>query len=691
MIRRIFLRNAYGLVMAFALSGIAAAQEGLPVSLISYNGERPAPLSADNPLLNSIGVLFAPEKPANPESQYDDYATAFLISECYALAGSAIAGQLAVSERMFGGSTIELIGVRFGIGLKPGFDLTSLSDESFRATWPVTAHTVVPRGVDDALFETTRWWLLHLDGCETGDEKNGTALAFDPVTSMELRADGLPRVAKHIGALMTDQVSLVELPCQILGPMRRPSWETTCSSWLGMMGGPVLTFDAERKAWTAIGIVPIHNPALLLMPSGRLASGKRSFDVYEVDEKNPRFFDYTTNMVPMAQIWSWVRDLVEADRPGLLDPSRANVAEESFDLKQSLLMEMREKPEESWSAFDYTRFALGLEALRLDHDAAKFFKSALVKDPTYLPAAARLSLNLELLGPWGMSDGELEMLRGAMGDIVAKYPEDPQMILRRIFVNQKLELDSAIIEDGERFLSASVGRHAPSMLHVDLGMAHLGLGDLIKAREAFAKALQMDAQNVDAVLGLARIALFDGRVEDAVRLAEKAAKLGARDAGPALFLAIARAQAADLDGALAVLEEAGERYAYDASIPAYLAMFRGYKRAIDGELTGGLLLSASEASETYEGQWPREIVEVFLGTRTRDSIAGIDYSSYTPDWRRSIRTGTIALMAAYDLSQGRKIDIAEIENGLAADKSRFSAHLAPILADWAARVAASNP
>jgi hypothetical protein len=82
---------------------------------------------------------------------------------------------------------------------------------------------------------------------------------------------------------------------------------------------------------------------------------------------------------------------------------------------------------------------------------------------------------------------------------------------------------------------------------------------------------------------------------------------------------------------------------------------------------------------------------VFLGTRLRDSIAGIDYSSYTPDWRRSIRTGSIALMAAYDLSQGRKIDVAEIVSSLAADKSRFSAHLVPILADWAARVAASNP
>lgn len=692
MIGSVLRQISLGIAVNMCLSGIAAAQEDLPVSLVSYNSERPVPLAPDDPLYNSVGVLFAPpEKLAKLDPQSDGYATAFLVSECYALTGSAAAGQLAVSQRMFGGDTIELIGVRFGIGLKPGSEATTLSEESFRATWPVTAHQIVPREVDDELFATSRWWLLHLDGCEAGDEKNGTPLAFDPVTSAELQADGLPKAARHVGMLMTDQLSLVELPCQILGQIRRPSWESTCSSWFGMMGGPVLSFDPDRMTWTAIGFIPIGNFAVILTRSEGLSSGKRSFDVYSVDEKNPRFFDYTADVVPMAQTWPWIRDTIEADHPGLLESSRANVAESDVDLKQALLMQMQQRPETSWSAFDYTRFALGLEALGFDNDAAKFFKSAFVKDPAYLPAAARLSLNLEVLGPWGMSDGEIEMLRGAMGEAVERYPEDPEMILRRIFVEQKLALDSAIIEDAEKFLSVTIQRGAPSMLYVDLGTAYLGIGDFKKARESFARARKLDAMNVDAILGVARVDLFEGQMDNAVRFAEKAAKLDSSDAGSTLFLAIARAQAGDLDGAILALEEACAQCKRDAAVPTYLAIFRGYKRAVDGEAPGGLLLSASEVSETYEGFWPREIADLFLGVRSLDSIVNKDYSSYTPDWRRAIRTGNVALLAAYDLSQGQKIDIADVERRLAEDKSKFSAHLAPILADWAARVAAANP
>ncbi|WP_374297994.1 hypothetical protein, partial [Sphingomonas sp.] len=181
MIGSVLRQISLGIAVNMCLSGIAAAQEDLPVSLVSYNSERPVPLAPDDPLYNSVGVLFAPpEKLAKLDPQSDGYATAFLVSECYALTGSAAAGQLAVSQRMFGGDTIELIGVRFGIGLKPGSEATTLSEESFRATWPVTAHQIVPREVDDELFATSRWWLLHLDGCEAGDEKNGTPLAFDP-------------------------------------------------------------------------------------------------------------------------------------------------------------------------------------------------------------------------------------------------------------------------------------------------------------------------------------------------------------------------------------------------------------------------------------------------------------------------------------------------------------------------------
>ena len=49
----------------------------------------------------------------------------------------------------------------------------------------------------------------------------GKPIAFDPVTSLELLEAGLPVAARHVGALLTDHLSLLELPkCQILGAFR---------------------------------------------------------------------------------------------------------------------------------------------------------------------------------------------------------------------------------------------------------------------------------------------------------------------------------------------------------------------------------------------------------------------------------------------------------------------------------------
>ena len=120
----------------------------------------------------------------------------------------------------------------------------------------------------------------------------------------------------------------MELPkCQLLGAFRSKQWESTCSSWLGMAGGPVLTYDKSTKAWTAIGFIPQPNLGLLLNPGDSMSSGKRVIDVYKVEARNPRYFQYTTQVVPMAQVWPWIRDLIEGDNPGLIDPRRADVAE----------------------------------------------------------------------------------------------------------------------------------------------------------------------------------------------------------------------------------------------------------------------------------------------------------------------------------------------------------------------------
>ncbi len=680
------------LFMAMLCRIEVASAEELPISLISYDGQRPIALAPNDPLAESVGVLFtSPEQYAKRDPSTDGYATAFLISECYALAGSRAVEALPESIRSFGGSTYELLGVRFGIGLKPGSEPGALTEASFRVTWPVTVRLVVPEEVDRERFGLTPWSLLHLEGCETDAKDNGKPIPSDPVTSLELQESGLPAAARHVGVLMTDRLSIVELPnCQIFGQMRGLSWESTCSSWLGMTGGPVLTFDPSRKAWTAVGFIPAGNLSLFLAPTESLSSGKRDFHIYSVDEKNPRYFEYMTNVVPLAQVWPWIRDLVEGDNPGLTDPNRAGVIEQEVDLRQSLAMQMQERPESAWSAFDYTRFGLGLEALGLDEDAVKYFKSAIAADPTYLPAALRLSRKIDWLGPQGITDAELQTMRDAMGEAIARYPEDPQLILRRIYIEKKLALHKDVLADGEKYLSVEIRFPGSSSFYVDRGDAFLAVGDLDGAQATFAEAYKLDAMNEDAIRGLARIKLYRGDIDNALRLAEKSVRIEPKDARSKTILAIARAQSGDVDGAIAVMEEACEQFAPSATPYAYLALLRGYRRALAGDFTDTSLIALEELAKTADGLWPHQVVEIFAGIRSLESLAGFDYSNYTPDWRRTIDIGRLVFGAAFDLSQGRSIDYPTIEKNMQAHRDQNFAHLAPILKHWASIVAAAK-
>lgn len=691
------MRGHYARLARMAIVGIilacgalpAAAVEEVPVSLISYDGERPVALAPDDPLVESIGVLFMPpEAFAKIEGPMVGYATAFLVSECYALTAGPAVDILPVSMRSNGGSVIEPVGLRFGVGLKPGSYPDQLTEASFRASWPATIHRVLPDAVQNEFFDLTRWWLVHLEGCKTGAKQNGKPIAFDPVTSLELQEAGLPVAARHVGALLTDHLSLMELSkCQILGGFRSKQWESTCSSWLGMTGGPVLTYDQDKKAWTAIGFISQHNIGPFLNPSESMSFGKRMIDIYKVDARNPRYFKYTTHVVPMAQVWPWIRDSIERDNPGLIDARRADVAELKVDQKRLLLMQMQQKPRSEWSAFDYTRFGLGLEAFGLEGEAFDFYKSAMAVDVAYAPAALELSQMLDSIGPRGISDAQLRALLGTLSDAVTKYPEDPQLILRRIAVERKLALYEDVLADGAQYMKVEFRFKGSSPFYVDRGDAFLAVGDLKSAEAAYADAHQFDAMSGEAMRGLAMVKLYGDDTAGALRLAEKAVLVNPSSTELRLILATARARAGDIDGAIAGLEEECQQCARTATPYVYLAVLRGYKRAIAGDPSVDLLITEEELGDTY-GLWPRPMADVFAGARSLESLADLDHAGYVPEWRRWIAVGQLVFASAYELSQGRTIDYPALEEKMLKHRDVNYSLLAPILKDWADRVAA---
>ena len=120
---------------------------------------------------------------------------------------------------------------------------------------------------------------------------------------------------------------------------------------------------------------------------------------------------------------------------------------------------------------------------------------------------------------------------------------------------------------------------------------------------------------------------------------------------------------------------------------AYIAVLRGYQRALKGDASDSALLSVEEGSATDETLWPRQVIDVFAGGRSVESIGAFDYSGYTPDWRRSIDIGRLVFAAAFDLSQGRAVDYAMLEQNLLKYRDQNFVHLAPLLNEWSEIVA----
>jgi tetratricopeptide (TPR) repeat protein len=480
----------------------------------------------------------------------------------------------------------------------------------------------------------------------------------------------------------------MELPkCQLLGAFRSKQWESTCSSWLGMAGGPVLTYDESTKAWIAIGFIPQPNFGLLLSPIDKMLSGKRVMDVYSVDARNPRYFQYTTYVVPMAQVWPWIRDLIERDNPGLIDARRADIAEVKVEQKKLLLMQMQQKPRSDWSAFDYTRFGLGLEAFGMTGEAFDFYKSAIATDAAYAPAALELSQMLDSIGPRGISEAQLRAVLVTLGDAVAKYPEDPQLILRRIAVERKLALYDDVLADGAKYMKVEFKFSGSSPFYVDRGDAFLATGDLKEAEAAFAEAYRLNAMNSDAMRGLATVKLYGGDTAGALRMAEKAVLVDPTSSALRIMRATAQARAGDIDGAIAGLEEGCQGCFRTATPYVYLAILRGYKRALTGDTSASLLITEEELGDTYS-LWPRPMAEVFAGARSLESLTDTDFEAYVPEWRRWIEVGQLAFASAYELSQGRTIDYPALEDKMLKHRDVNYSLLAPILKDWAERVAA---
>lgn len=138
----------------------------------------------------------------------------------------------------------------------------------------------------------------------------------------------------------------------------------------------------------------------------------------------------------------------------------------------------------------------------------------------------------------------------------------------------------------------------PVKVHLAYALWHEQDGNLIEARNSYDRVLDQSPRNVEALLGLARLDLASGRLEDAETRLSKAQKLAPRNAQVAIALGQYHSTRGDWDRALESMKTARSLSKYDPACAYHL----GYVQAKMGDTTSALA-NFTEAVGAAEAQY----------------------------------------------------------------------------------------
>jgi hypothetical protein len=262
--------------LAPAIAPAAWAENCLKAyALIAHSGRYPASVGSDDPALSTVGIVY----PAHLANDADgpgigEYATAFLISDCYALTSRVAietiaphAGQLIFRLVVNGGENANVSTVR---------------------AWQ---STVIVGGQS----ENPTWALLRLENCQRDDP--ASPARQDPFAIAVGTEDRSVRKTRQLGILTTQSLT-------------QPHANISASAW-SMVGGPLQMFDAGRGQWTTIGLAVAPDPDRAGNPASSGATS--NLHVGAVDDGSTAFFRLEPQILPLNEIWGPIDKAIERD------------------------------------------------------------------------------------------------------------------------------------------------------------------------------------------------------------------------------------------------------------------------------------------------------------------------------------------------------------------------------------------
>jgi hypothetical protein len=280
---------------AAALAEPSWADNNVPAfALVAHAGRYPSSVGFGDPARSTVGVIYSADPGRAAGGPHGSgYATAFLITTCYAVAGGLAIDAIVPHAHEESAATPDEGALIFSlVAMDAGADGS--------ATTPAWRSTVIARGgqLADQLARRS-WALLRLEDCEQGIAPTPPRVA----AAMTDRGAAPVHRTRQLGVLMTE--SLAE-----------PDADRSSAAW-SMLGGPLQLFDDGSGAWRTIGIAVAPDleraghPASSAATAGLLIAGS--------DDGTTSFFQYEPQILPLSDIWGRIdaairRDLMTLDR-----------------------------------------------------------------------------------------------------------------------------------------------------------------------------------------------------------------------------------------------------------------------------------------------------------------------------------------------------------------------------------------
>jgi lipoprotein NlpI/V8-like Glu-specific endopeptidase len=646
------VRSFLAALMALGTLSILATQVHIkPAAAVAFGkDDRHAVARAKGTEGGAIGLVFY-------QAAGGQFAagTGFLVSPCHVLTAYHVAA---------GGERVdEAAASTFYVGdgkIGPDFpDLNRFAESSpahpvlwgryvrlnEESNFLVRAQSVERNGWED-------WALLELDTCFGAKPYSYGYLKLAPVSTRDIMKGGANIAARSVG-LPGDKSakSLWEDPtCRLIGQIYASGWQHDCITIPGNSGGPILIKDPvtgeDRVAAITVSHIAVEGLSV------------DASDALVLKRDDPNYYDYLAIAVPVA-------GLIERIAPYLVDDARvlaflgrqktddhygSDDSEQAIaDLATAIAADPK-KPELYVLRAIWNRYAGRDDEARVD------LAQALAIDGDFAPARY-------LRGRMELEVGDAESLTVANGDfsaIATRHAESPDVLLYRgITESRSMSYDKAIA-DFDRVLK----RQPKSAVAVnERGDAWKGLRNYERALADYSQAIGFAGDWPEAYRDRGYLYHLQGRHEEARVDFNRAIKLNARDAeawnGRALvWLAEGRTSEAlsDFNRAIELMPQSGSYHANRATARlingdakravedfrravqlepgepfVQLLLFVAQARA--GDLEGAKTALARHADSINAGNWPRPIVDLFLG---RGSVEAVERAAKVAAQKKDI-------------------------------------------------------